>query len=121
MEVTSLDNGLQLDFNWLQIRHKIKDVMKLEKLPDVNAILLFIGVQELGRWKSHKFKKEEKQDLMHIAVCILLSGEGYYEWDGLDTEGWPHFKKLKEFDLKGQEYQEQYLKEKIIQYFHEKN
>lgn len=116
-----MEEDWHFDFDWLQVRHRIKDMMQVEKLPDLNAILLFIGVQELGRWKTPKFKKEEKQDLMHVAVCILLSKDGYYEWDGLDTEGWPHFKTIRHFEQKGVETQEKYLKQKIIQYFNEQS
>ena len=74
------------DFAWLRIRHLIKDRFGKESLPDLNAILFLIGIQELGRWKA-QFTKEEKQDLMHIAVCRLLSYEGYYEFVGRDADG----------------------------------
>ncbi|MEO5581759.1 MAG: hypothetical protein ABIR66_03645 [Saprospiraceae bacterium] len=114
-----MDESLQFEFDWLQIRHRVKDLLHLDKLPDLNAVLLFIGVQELGRWKSTKFKKEEKQDLMHIAVCTLMSKDGYYQWHGLDTEGWPHFEPVRVFEIKGVQTQEQYLKAKAIQYFDE--
>ena len=82
----------------------------------MNAILFLIGVQELGRWKTN-FTKEEKQDLMHIAVCRLLSYDGYYEFTGRDADGWPHFEALKPYRKKGVKEQEDYLKTKVIQYF----
>jgi hypothetical protein len=63
-----MDEALQFDFDWLQIRHRVKEILNLEKLPDLNAILLFIGVQELGRWKSAKFKKKKSR-----TSCTLLS------------------------------------------------
>ncbi len=116
-----MEEAWEFDFEWLQLRHKVKEFLVLEKLPDLNAVLLFIGVQELGRWKTSKFKKEEKQDLMHIAVCTLMSKDGYYHWDGLDTEGWPHYKQLRKFEIKGVNSQELYLKEKAIQYFHDQS
>ena len=53
-----------------------------------------IGIQEFGQIKE-KFTKEQKQDLMHVAVCSLLSQSGYYEVEGVDAGGWPHFKQLK--------------------------
>lgn len=112
-----MDEVLQFDFEWLATRHKIKDMLQLNKLPDLNAVLLLIGVQELGKLTSAKTRKEEKQDLMHIAVCTLLSQDGYYEWQGLDADGWPHFELIRKFDLKGVEDQELYLKNKVIQYF----
>ncbi len=116
-----MEDALQFDFDWLQVRHQLMDTLGLNRLPDLNAVLLLIGVQELGKWKSSKTKKEEKQDLMHIAVCTLMSIDGYYQWDGLDTEGWPHYVQVKKFDMKGAEDQEIYLKGKVIQYFNNIN
>ena len=110
----------EFDFEWLQVRHLVKDKFKREALPNLNGILFLIGVQELGRWKTN-FTKEEKQDLMHIAVCRLLSYEGYYEFKGRDADGWPHWETLKPFRMKGVKEQEQLLKEKVIQYFKELN
>lgn len=110
----------EFDFEWLQVQHKVKEVLKREALPNLNAILFLIGVQELGRWKK-EFTKEEKQDLMHIAVCRLLSYEGFYEFQGRDADGWPHWRSLKPFSLKGSTEQEQLLKTKVIQYFKEMN
>lgn len=106
----------ELDFEWLKVRHFVKDSLRRDNLPDLNAILFLIGIQELGAVKSH-FSKEEKQDLMHIAVCRLLSEEGYFEFEGIDAEGWPHWKPLRPVPVKGLIDQEELLKEKIIAYF----
>jgi hypothetical protein len=108
----------ELDFEWLRVRHLVQDAMKRDSLPDMNAILFLIGVQELGRWKS-EFTKEEKQDLMHIAICRLMSYDGYFEFVGRDDDGWPHYNSIKPFSTKGVEEQEEYLKRKVIQYFKE--
>lgn len=108
----------QEDFEWLRIRHIVKDRFGKKTLPDLNAILFLIGIQELGRWQD-AFTKEEKQDLMHIAACRLLSYEGYYEFVGRDADGWPHWRALKPFTTKGLKAQEIILKESIIRYFKE--
>lgn len=108
----------QLEFEWLRVRHLVKDVLKRDSLPDLNAILFLIGVQELGRWKK-EFTKEEKQDLMHIAACRLLSYDGYYTFKGRDADGWPHWEMLKPITLNGVKEQEELLKIKVIQYFRE--
>ncbi|MCB0522307.1 MAG: hypothetical protein H6577_16745 [Lewinellaceae bacterium] len=115
MEKTVTENW-ELDFEWLKVRHLVKDSLKRDTLPDMNAILFLIGIQELGRWKAN-FTKEEKQDLMHIAVCRLLSYDGYYEFEGRDADGWPHYKALKPYKDKGVKEQEEFLKMKVIQYF----
>lgn len=106
----------QIDFEWLRVRHFIKDTFKKETLPDLNAILYLIGIQELAQSKT-SFTKEEKQDLMHIAVCRLLIPDGYYEFEGLDHDGWPHYKMLRPIPVNGVKAQEQFLISKVIQYF----
>jgi len=104
------------DFEWLRVRHFLKDLMDQEKLPDMNNILLLIGIRELGQAKKD-WTKEEKRDLMNIAACALLEMEGYYRFHAFDEEGWPHFEQLKPFDIKGVKSQEEWLKDKIIHYF----
>lgn len=108
----------ELDFEWLRTQHLVKEALKLKGLPDMNAILFLIGIQELGRWKP-EFTKEEKQDLMHIAACRLMSYDGFYAFKGRDDEGWPHYEALKPFVLKGMNDQEHYLKLKAVRYFRE--
>ena len=106
----------ELDFEWLRIRHFIQKRFGKSQLPDLNAILFIIGMQELGRWQA-TFTKEEKQDLMHIAICKVLSLSGFYGLEGLDENGWPHWKlekKLPSFDLMEQE---KLLKIHVIEYF----
>lgn len=86
------------------------------KPKDLNEVLYLVGIQELGQGVKH-FSKEEKQDLMHIAICKVLSLAGYYELEGLDAQGWPHWKlikKLPHFDLLEQE---KLLKMHVIEYF----
>ncbi len=90
------------------------------KKPNLNTILFLIGIQELGKGKK-VFSKEEKQDLMHIAVCRVLSFSGYYELEGQDKDGWPHWKALKPVPKLGLEEQEQFLKVHIVEYFENEN
>jgi hypothetical protein len=108
----------EIDFEWLRVQHLVKKVTEHEVLPDLNGILFLIGIQELGRWKKN-FTKEEKQDLMHIAVCRLLSYDGYFGFVGRDADGWPHYEKLTPLRAEGLEHQEHYLKTKAIHYFRE--
>jgi hypothetical protein len=87
-----------------------------KKPSDLNAVLFLIGVQELGKGKI-TFSKEEKQDLMHIALCKVLSFGGYYICTHIDKDGWPHYdliKNIKEIDLKSQE---EIIKYYVVQYF----
>lgn len=108
----------ELDFGWLEVRTRIKESLGHDALPNMNAILLLIGVQELGQIRT-TFTKEEKQDLMHIAVCHLLSLEGYYSFAGHDEDGWPHYEQVRIHDTTGLKTQEDWLKRLIIRYFRE--
>lgn len=85
---------------------------------DLQGVIFLIGVQELGQG-ARDFEKDEKQDLMHIATCKLLSQFGYYLLKGLDEEGWPHWElvqKLPRMTLGEQDY---LLKQAVIDYFRE--
>lgn len=106
------------DFEFQRVRHLIKEKFDRPALPDMNALLFLIGVQELGRWQE-KFEKEEKQDLMHIAVCRLLSYEGHYEFVGRDDDGWPHYKLTAKIPPQSLAEQESKLKALIVRYFNE--
>jgi hypothetical protein len=108
----------ELEFEWLRVRHLVQESMQRDTLPDLNMVLLLIGIQELGRWKKG-FTKEEKQDLMHIAVCRLLAYEGYFEFEGRDQDGWPHYRQVLEMDKQNLGQQERLLKMLTIRYFKE--
>lgn len=82
----------------------------------MNGVLLLIGIQELGQGPQ-EFSKEQKQDLMHIAICTVLIPSGYYRYDGHDDEGWPHFSPLKELPPLYLHDQENFLKDHILLYF----
>jgi hypothetical protein len=84
--------------------------------PDLQTILFLIGVQELGKGYQ-KYSKEEKQDLMHIATCALLSQYGYYVLEGVDEEGWPHWKPVSKLPALKLGHQEQLLTQAVIEYF----
>lgn len=86
---------------------------------DLDAIIYLVGVQELGQYHK-KYKKDEKINLMHIAICRLLEPYGYYEFEFFDEQGWPHYK-IKEAlpPLKAGE-QSVLMKEAIVEYFLEK-
>lgn len=106
---------LDLEKSWQRLLIRIES--ELGKKPkDLNGVLFIIGVNELGKGPRF-FSKEEKQDLMHIAICKVLSFSGYYELEGIDQQGWPHWKvikKLPHFDLLEQE---KLLKMHALEYF----
>jgi hypothetical protein len=87
-------------------------------MPDLNGILFLIGVNELGKLRT-KFSKEQKQDLMHLAVCRLLSSEGIYRYVARDDDGWPHYERTAKLASLTLSEQEELLKQQIIRYFEE--
>lgn len=100
---------------WNQVTQLLLE--RFGKIPDMEGIIFLIGINEVGFDIDKKFKKEEKQDLMHVATCTLMSFDSFYTRDGYDNEGWPHFIKNKDFPHVNVIEQEKYLKEKVIQYF----
>jgi hypothetical protein len=103
-----------LQQRWWDLEAKL--VERFGKKPDLETILFLIGIQEFGQVRE-KFTKEQKQDLMHVAVCSLLSQSGYYELEKFDKDGWPHFKQLKAMPEMSTIEQENFLKDHILLYF----
>jgi len=103
-----------LQTRWWALEAKL--VERFTKKPDLETILFLIGIQEFGGIKE-KFTKEQKQDLMHVAVCNLFSVSGYYELEGIDDDGWPHFRQLKSMPEMDTIQQENFLKDHILLYF----
>ncbi len=86
---------------------------------ELDGIIYLVGVQELGQYQR-RYKKDEKVNLMHIAICRLLEPYGFYEFEFYDEDGWPHYK-VKEAlpNLKAGE-QSVLMKEALVAYFTEK-
>lgn len=103
-----------LQTRWWVLEEKL--IKRFGKKPDMEAILFLIGIQEFGQLRE-KFTKEQKQDLMHVAVCSLLAQSGYYELEGKDNEGWPHFRQLKPMPDMNTFEQESFLKDHVLLYF----
>ena len=103
-----------LQTRWWALEAKL--VERFNKKPDMEAILFLIGMQETGFIKE-KITKEQKQDLMHVAVCTVFAQSGYYELEGKDIEGWPHFKQLRSLPEMNMIEQENFMKDHILLYF----
>lgn len=106
-----------MEQRWLDVEKLLEE--RFDKKPDMEGILFLIGVNELNpdRLPVIKFSKEQKQDLMHVAVCTLLTQVGYYEPAGRDEDGWPHFTETSAIPAMNMKEQEEILKACIINYF----
>ena len=103
-----------LQERWWTLEAKL--VERFGKKPDLDAVLFLIGIQETGML-TDKITKEQKQDLMHVAVCTVLMPSGYYELDHYDEERWPHFKQLKALPDMVLPEQENFIKDHVLFYF----
>ncbi len=82
---------------------------------DLQAVLFLIGVQELGQGYRN-FKKDEKVELLHIAICTLLQDYGYYEFIGRDEDDWPHFKRVKDLPQLPPNEQDLMMRKAVVNY-----
>ena len=105
---------LTLDEQWQSVRRKLS--LQFDQDLDLQGILFLIGVQELGKG-YRTFSKDEKLELMHIAVCSLLQLFGYYEFAGRDQQGWPHWNLNEKLPSLKPLQQELLVKEAIVTYF----
>ncbi len=99
---------------WYEVRNRIKE--QFGQRPDINAMLFIIGMNEVGQVRD-TWEKEEKQALMHVAMCRLLESEGYYRFTHNDAEGWPHFEQTTDLPPLSLKEQDELLKRKIVTYF----
>lgn len=105
--------------NWEAVVTKLSTKFGEGETLQIDAIIYLIGVQELGKG-SQSFEKDEKINLMHIAICRLLEPFGYYKFDFFDEEGWPHYKIVEELPILKPGEQTVLIKEAIVLYFEEK-
>lgn len=109
----------QLKKRWDEVVSFLSEKFAEGDVLDLDAVIYLIGVQEFGKFQQ-LFKKDEKINLMHIAICRLLEPYGYYEFDHFDHEGWPHYNVKENLPpLKAGE-QTVLMKEAIVNYFLEK-
>lgn len=109
----------QLKERWEVVVKMLSERFADGEVLDLDAIIYLVGLQELGQL-HRKFKKDEKLDLMHIAICRLLEPYGYYEFEYFDEQGWPHYHVLEHLPpLKAGE-QSVLMKEAIVHYFLER-
>ncbi len=101
---------------WEKLVKKLSKDFADNEIMDLQSIIFLVGIQELGDINPN-FSKNKKLDLMHIGVCKLLSDYGYYVFDYVDNDGWPHYKLVDKLpNLKPGE-QTILMKEAIVNYF----
>ena len=111
-----MSRDLQLKEDWEQILEILRRKFGEGELLNLDAIIYLIGVQELGKG-AVEYKKDDKVNLMHVAICRLLEPFGYYEFDFFDDDGWPHYKALEALPVLKPGEQTVLMKEAIVLYF----
>ncbi|QBR10907.1 hypothetical protein [Sphingobacterium sp. CZ-2] len=109
----------EINTKWKHLQQVIADRFEMDT-PDIKIMLFLIGVQELGKGPQ-AFSKREKEELMHIANCRLFSSLGFYELEGSDEQGWPHWKLIKPIPNYTLMEQEMIIKSLVIDYFEDQN
>jgi len=83
---------------------------------DLQGVIFLVGVQELGKgWQN--FSRDQKQDVMHVGTCKLLSQFGHYELSHTDDDGWPHYKLINPIPALSLKEQDLLLRKAVIEYF----
>ena len=103
----------ELEKKWneliLKLENQFEDEMSLK------GILYLIGVQELN-FGVKRYDRDEKINVLHVAICKLLSNYGYYKFDSIDKDGWPHYKEIKALENLSEVEQQNLIKKAIINY-----
>ncbi|NBU04787.1 MAG: hypothetical protein EBT39_00340 [Sphingobacteriia bacterium] len=100
--------------DWDRLQKKLKE--RFDGEMDYDSILFLIGLQELGK-PFKKYKKDEKLEVMHVAICSLLEPYGFYEFMGKDDDGWPHWKLKENLPFLDAKQQNKLIIDSIIDYF----
>ena len=102
-----------LEKKWEQLVNKLEKQFNDEM--SLKGILYLIGIQELN-FGVKRFSREEKINVLHVATCKLLSEYGYYKFDSIDKDGWPHYKEVKALHSLSDDDQQKLIKKSIIKY-----
>jgi len=114
-QIRSGESHLQMiEKQWKELLKSLND--QFDGDLDLQAVLFLIGVQELGKGRV-KYTKDQKLELMHIAICTLLEPFGYYNFAGHDKEGFPHWELNEQLPPLSPGQQMALMKESILDYF----
>lgn len=106
----------KLKERWEKLVDVLSDRFSDGEALDVEGILYLVGLQELGQ-VHRKMKKDDNVNLIHIGICAVLEPFGYYRFDFIDDEGWPHFELLEELPPLKPGEQSVLMKEALVSYF----
>jgi hypothetical protein len=106
-------NNEELNIRWAELIKKLNG--RFDQDFELDGILFMIGLQELNKGYI-KLNKDQKMEVMHVAVCTLLAPYGYYTFIGRDEDGWPHFEGTDKLPHLKPLQQHSLMKEAILEY-----
>ena len=109
----------KLKDRWHILIKKLSNIFTEDEPLDLSGVIYLVGLQELGQL-HRRYKKDDKINLMHIGICRLLEPYGYYEFDYIDNDGWPHYKIKGQLPTLKAGEQSILMKQAIIDYFLER-
>ena len=112
-----IESEVNIKDQWSRLADKLETMFDMDI--NMESVLFLIGLRELGSNGKKEFTKEQKVDLMHIAMCRLLSQAGFYRLSHVDQDGWPHWELVDTVPLSDTATQTRLLKMLIIDYFTE--
>ena len=102
-----------LDKKWGWLLEKLET--QFDQEITLKGVLYLIGVQELNLGIK-QYEREEKVNVLHVAICKILTTFGFYKFDRIDEDGWPHYIELKAIKNLSENQQELLMKEAVIKY-----
>jgi len=104
---------IDLDKKWSGLLEKLENQFDQEMT--LKGVLYLIGVQELNLGIK-QYEREEKVNVLHVAICKILTPFGFYKFDRIDEDGWPHYIELKAVKNLSESQQELLMKEAVLKY-----
>mgnify|MGYP003478151978 CR=1 FL=1 len=109
---------INLKEDWRKVQLEFSKRFSAGEEMDLDGILFLIGVQEVG-FGAKAYKKSDKLDIIHVAICRLLEPYGYYLFKGVDEQLWPHYEACDTLPFLKPGEQSLLIKESIVLYCRE--
>jgi len=104
---------IDLEKKWDELLEELEALFDQEMT--LKGVLYLIGVQELSLGIK-QYERDEKANVLHVGICKILTPFGFYKFDRLDEDGWPHYIELKAIKNLSESQQELLMKEAVLKY-----
>lgn len=111
-----MDIHVSIEEKYTQLKKRLSQQFADGDTLNIDAILYLIGVQEFGKG-IQQFSKDDKLNLMHIAICKIFEPFGHYKFTHRDEDDWPHYEVINQLPTMDVEQQKEKMKEAVVLYF----